>query len=298
MKEYMDLEKLDVARNRKGFIAALDQSGGSTPKALENYGVTKDMYGSDDEMFDLVHQMRTRILTSPSFTSEHILGSILFYKTMESKVNGKYTADYLWEDKNIISFLKVDKGLEDISDDVKLMKDIPDLEEQLQVARNRGIFGTKMRSVIYGANEEGIKKVVKQQFEFAKIICDNGLVPIIEPEVDINISDKEEAEDILKKTIIDELNNWNKDDLIMFKFTIPTKENLYLDLYDYESVVRIVALSGGYDTDKACLLLKKNDRMIASFSRALAQNLRYQQTDEEFDKELSDVVKKIYDASI
>lgn len=298
MKDYMDLEKLKVVKERKGFIAALDQSGGSTPKALENYGIKKDEYKNEDEMFDLVHKMRTRIITSPSFTSKHILGSILFYKTMESKVNGKYTADYLWEDKNIITFLKVDKGLANEEDNVKLMKPIPDLEEQLSVARQRHVFGTKMRSVILSANKEGIKKVVKQQFEFAKVICDNGLVPIIEPEVDINITDKESAEDILKETIVEELNNWNENDLIMFKFTIPTKENLYLDLYNYKCVVRVVALSGGYTTDLACKLLKKNDKMIASFSRALAQNIYAYQTDEEFDKALGDAIEKIYEASV
>ena len=298
MKDYMDLEKLDVAKNRKGFIAALDQSGGSTPKALENYGIMPDEYNGEEEMFDLVHKMRTRILTSPSFTSKHILGSILFYKTMESKVNGKFTADYLWEDKNIISFLKVDKGLADLEDNVKVMKEIPDLEEQLEEARNKHVFGTKMRSVIYGANRDGIEKVVKQQFEFAKVICDNGLVPIIEPEVDINISDKEEAEEILKEVIVEQLNNWNKDDLIMFKFTIPTKDNLYLDLYNFECVIRVVALSGGYTTDKACELLKKNKKMIASFSRALVQNIYSYQTDDEFDKVLLDSIKQIYDASV
>ena len=298
MKDNMDLEKLDVAKNRKRFIAALDQSGGSTPKALADYGIKPEEYNGEEEMFDIVHKMRTRILTSPSFTCEHILGSILFYKTMESKVNGKYTADYLWEDKNIVSFLKVDKGLAFEEDNVKVMKDIPDLEDQLSVARERHVFGTKMRSVILGANREGIQRVVKQQFEFAKIICDNGLVPIIEPEVDINIPDKKEAEDILKEVVVEQLNNWNKDDLIMFKFTIPTKDNLYLDLYNYECVVRIVALSGGYTTDKACELLKKNDKMIASFSRALAQNIYAYQTDEEFDKVLLDSIKQIYDASI
>lgn len=298
MKDYMDLKKLDVVKNRKGFIAALDQSGGSTPKALADYGIKPEEYNGEEEMFDIVHKMRTRILTSPSFTCEHILGSILFYKTMESKVNGKYTADYLWEDKNIVSFLKVDKGLAFEEDNVKVMKNIPDLEDQLSVARERHVFGTKMRSVILGANREGIQRVVKQQFEFAKIICDNGLVPIIEPEVDINIPDKKEAEDILKEVVVEQLNNWNKDDLIMFKFTIPTKDNLYLDLYNYECVVRIVALSGGYTTDKACELLKKNDKMIASFSRALAQNIYAYQTDEEFDKVLLDSIKQIYDASI
>lgn len=298
MKDYMDLEKLEVVKNRNGFIAALDQSGGSTPKSLEYYGIKPDEYSSEEEMFDLVHKMRTRIMTSPAFTSEYILGSILFYKTMESKVNDKFTADYLWDDKRIVSFLKVDKGLADEEDNVKLMKEIPDLEEQLAEARNKHIFGTKMRSVIYGANREGIRKVVKQQFEFAKVICDNGLVPIIEPEVDINIADKAEAESILKECVIEELNNWDKNDLIMFKFTIPTEDNLYLDLYNYECVVRVVALSGGYTKDKACELLKKNDKMIASFSRALAEKIFVYQTDDEFNNALLDSVKQIYDASI
>ncbi len=298
MKDYMDLEKLEVVKNRNGFIAALDQSGGSTPKSLEYYGIKPEEYSSEEEMFDLVHKMRTRIMTSPAFTSGYILGSILFYKTMESKVNDKFTADYLWEDKRIVSFLKVDKGLADEEDSVKLMKEIPDLEEQLAEARNKHIFGTKMRSVIYGANREGIRKVIKQQFEFAKIICDNGLVPIIEPEVDINITDKAEAESILKECVIDELNNWDKNDLIMFKFTIPTEDNLYLDFYNYECVVRVLALSGGYTKDKACELLKKNDKMIASFSRALAENIFVYQTDDEFNEALLNSVKQIYDASL
>lgn len=294
----MDKEKLNVVKERKGFIAALDQSGGSTAKTLEKYGISSDKYSNEDEMFELIHEMRKRVFTSPVFTSDKILGSILFYKTMNSKVNDKYTADYLWEDKKIVSFLKVDKGLCEEKNNVKLMKDIPDLVEQLTLAKERHVFGTKMRSVIYGANREGIKEIVKQQFEFAKIICDNGLVPIIEPEVDINIPDKEEAEDILKEEIVKVLNNWNKEDLIMFKFTIPTKANLYLDLYNYECVVRIVALSGGYETDKACKLLKQNTNMIASFSRALLQDLFEYQTEDEFNKELENAINKIYDASI
>ena len=217
---------------------------------------------------------------------------------MESKVDDKYTADYLWNDKYIVSFLKVDKGLQDENNNVKLMKEIPDLEDQLEVARERGIFGTKMRSVILGSNREGIKEIVKQQFEFAKVICDNGLVPIIEPEVDINIEDKKEAEAILKEEVKKVLDTWNKEDLIMFKFTIPTEANLYEDLYDYECVVRIVALSGGYDNNTACELLKKNNRMIASFSRALLENLNANQTEEEFDNELEKAINMIYNASI
>lgn len=295
---YMDQEKLNVVKNRNGFIAALDQSGGSTAKTLEKYGISSNQYNNEDEMFELIHEMRKRVFTSPVFTSEKILGSILFYKTMVSEVEGKSTSDYLWENKNIVSFLKVDKGLEDELDNVKLMKEIPDLEEQLKVARDNHVFGTKMRSVILGANREGIRKIVKQQFEFAKIICDNGLVPIIEPEVDININDKSEAEAILKEEIINVLKTWDNEDLIMFKFTIPSVANLYEDLYSWECVVRIVALSGGYETDKACYLLKENRRMIASFSRALLQNLSANQSDEEFNKELSNVIDLIYDASI
>ena len=298
MKEYMDLEKLRIVRERKGFIAALDQSGGSTAKTLEKYGISKEEYNGEEEMFNLIHEMRKRVFTSPVFTSEKILGTILFYKTMESQVNGKYTADYLWEDKNIVSFLKVDKGLEEEQDGVKLMKPIPDLEEQLSVARNRHIFGTKMRSVILEANREGIRKIVKQQFEFAKVICDNGLVPIIEPEVDIHIADKKEAEAILKEEIKAVLDKWNPEDLIMFKFTIPTEANLYAELYSYECLVRIVALSGGYDTDEACKLLSENQDMIASFSRALLQNLNAHQSEEEFNNELKKAIDEIYLASI
>ena len=242
--------------------------------------------------------MRKRVFTSKSFTSEHILGAILFEKTMLSKVGDEFTADYLWNEKKIVSFLKVDKGLAEEVNGVKLMKEIPNLAEELREANEKNVFGTKMRSVIYSANEEGIKAIVKQQFEFAKIICDAGLVPIIEPEVDINAPDKEKCEEILKAEIKKELDVWNKEDKIMFKFTIPTVANLYLDLYDYEAVVRIVALSGGYDIDKAVELLAKNNRMIASFSRALLQDLNVHQTQDEFDQKLHDVIVKIYDASI
>ncbi len=285
-------------KNKKGFIAALDQSGGSSSKTLKNYGIPEDQYNSEEEMFDLIHEMRKRVFTSKSFTNEHIIGAILFEKTMLSKVNDQFTADYLWNEKQIVSFLKVDKGLREQENGVKLMKDIPELAEELKEAREKNIFGTKMRSVIYEANEEGIKEIVKQQFEFAKIICDNDLVPIIEPEVDINSPEKVKCEEILKEEIKKQLANWNKDDKIMFKFTIPTVENHYLDLYDYECVVRIVALSGGYDIDKAVELLAKNNRMIASFSRALLQDLNVNQTQEEFDQKLNDVIVKIYNASI
>lgn len=294
----MDNKKLEVVKTRTGFIAALDQSGGSSAKTLEKYGIKKDEYQTEEEMFDLIHQMRTRVITSDVFNDKHILGTILFYKTMMGKIEGEYSADYLWNKKNIVSFLKVDKGLEEEENGVKLMKQIPDLEKQLDEANVKHVFGTKMRSVIYEANEKGIEDIVNQQFEFAKVICNKGLVPIIEPEVDINSKDKEKCEEILHEKIKEKLNNWKLEDKIMFKFTIPTKANLYEDLYNYEAVIRVVALSGGYDIDKACELLSKNNKMIASFSRALLENLNVNQTKEEFDRELDNAITKIYNASI
>ena len=294
----MDNKKLEVVKTRTGFIAALDQSGGSSAKTLEKYGIKKDEYQTEEEMFDLIHQMRTRVITSDVFNDNHILGTILFYKTMMGKIEGEYSADYLWNKKNIVSFLKVDKGLEEEENGVKLMKTIPDLENQLDEANEKHVFGTKMRSVIYEANEKGIEDIVNQQFEFAKVICNKGLVPIIEPEVDINSKDKEKCEEILHKKIKEKLNNWDLKYKIMFKFTIPTKANLYEDLYNYEAVIRVVALSGGYDIDKACELLSKNNKMIASFSRALLENLNVNQTKEEFDRELDNAITKIYNASI
>lgn len=294
----MDTLKLEIAKSRKGFVAALDQSGGSSSKTLALYGIGEDKYNSEEEMFDLIHEMRKRVITSKEFTSEHILGTILFEKTMNSKIEDKYTADYLWENKNIISFLKVDKGLKEQENGVKLMKDIPGLVDTLKIAKEKNIFGTKMRSVIYEANREGIKQIVNQQFEFAKIICENDLVPIIEPEVDINSKDKELCEEILKEEIIMHLLNWNPEYKIMFKFTIPTIPNYYFDLNNYDFVVRIVALSGGYTNDVACSLLALNNKMIASFSRALLEGLNVNQTEEEFDNKLRDSISKIYEASI
>ena len=294
----MNNEMYEIIKNGKGFIAALDQSGGSSSKTLKAYGIEESEYNSEEEMFNLIHEMRKRVFTSKSFTSEHILGAILFERTMLSKVNGEFTADYLWNEKHIVSFLKVDKGLQEQKNGVKLMKEIPNLSEQLEEAKATNVFGTKMRSVIYEPNEEGIKEIVKQQFDFAKIICEAGLVPIIEPEVDINSPEKEKCEEILKREVKNQLENWNQDYKIMFKFTIPTIENHYLDLYNYECVVRIVALSGGYDIEKATELLSKNQKMIASFSRALLQDLNVHQTQEEFDQKLNDVIVKIYNASI
>ena len=294
----MNEKMYEIMRDGRGFIAALDQSGGSSAKTLKNYGIDESEYSSEEEMFNLIHEMRKRVMTSKVFTNEHILGTILFEKTMMSEVNGKFTADYLWDEKGIVSFLKVDKGLAEETNGVKLMKEIPNLAEELQEAREKNVFGTKMRSVIYEANEEGIKAVVAQQFEFAKIICDAGLVPIIEPEVDIHAPEKEKCEEILKAEVKAQLDKWNQNDKIMFKFTIPTVANHYLDLYDYECVVRIVALSGGYDIEEAVTLLAQNNKMIASFSRALLQNLNVHQTQEEFDEKLNDVIVKIYNASI
>ena len=294
----MNHEMYEIMKDGRGFIAALDQSGGSSSKTLKAYGIPETEYNSEEEMFNLIHEMRKRVLTSKSFTNEHIIGAILFEKTMMSKVNDEFTADYLWNQKHIVSFLKVDKGLQEENNGVKLMKPIPELAEELREANEKHVFGTKMRSVIYEANREGIAEIVKQQFEFAKIICDAGLVPIIEPEVDINSAEKEKCEEILKEEIKKQLETWNKEDKIMFKFTIPTVPNHYLDLYDYECVVRIVALSGGYDVDKAVELLAQNNRMIASFSRALLQDLNAHQSQEEFDQKLNDVIVKIYNASI
>ena len=294
----MNNEMYEIMKNKKGFIAALDQSGGSSSKTLKNYGIPESEYNTEEEMFDLIHEMRKRVFTSKAFTNERIIGAILFERTMLSKVNDQYTADYLWNEKKIVSFLKVDKGLSEQENGVKLMKEIPELQKELQEANEKNVFGTKMRSVIYAANEEGIKAIVKQQFDFAKIICDAGLVPIIEPEVDIHAPEKEKCEEILKAEIKNRLATWNEEDKIMFKFTIPTVVNHYLDLYDYACVVRIVALSGGYDIEEAVELLSKNNRMIASFSRALLQDLNAHQTQEEFDQKLHDVIVKIYEASI
>lgn len=294
----MNHEMYEIMKDGRGFIAALDQSGGSSSKTLKAYGIPETEYNTEEEMFNLIHEMRKRVFTSKSFTNEHIIGAILFEKTMMSKVNDEFTADYLWNQKHIVSFLKVDKGLQEENNGVKLMKPIPELAEELREANEKNVFGTKMRSVIYEANREGIAEIVKQQFEFAKIICDAGLVPIIEPEVDINSAEKEKCEEILKEEIKKQLETWNKEDKIMFKFTIPTVANHYLDLYDYECVVRIVALSGGYDVDKAVELLAQNNRMIASFSRALLQDLNAHQSQEEFDQKLNDVIVKIYNASI
>src|SRR5690625_569475 len=255
----MNQTQFEKIKNGKGFVAALDQSGGSTPKALALYGVKEDAYSNEDEMFDLVHEMRTRIITSPAFDSDKILGAILFEQTMDSKIEGMCTADYLAEKKGIVPFLKVDKGLADESGGVQLMKPIHDLDETLKRANERHIFGTKMRSVIKQANPEGIKEVVEQQFEIGRQILAAGLVPIIEPEVDINSPEKEKIEEALKTELLGHINSLNDDEDVMLKLTIPSEANLYKELIDHPRVIRVVALSGGYSTEAANEKLKEND---------------------------------------
>jgi len=291
------MEKLDIMKNRKGFIAALDQSGGSSAKTLKLYGINDDEYSGEEEMFDLIHEMRTRVMKSKEFTSEKIVGVILFEQTMNRKIDDMYTSDYLWS-KNILSFLKVDKGLKDIDNGVQLMKDIPNLEDTLDLAIERGIFGTKMRSVIKECNEDGIKAVVEQQFEIAKVIASKGLVPIIEPEVDINAVDKEKCEEVLRKYVMEELNKLDEDTKVMFKFTIPSVDNYYEEVMNDKHVVKVVALSGGYERVDACERLSRNKGMIASFSRALLEGLNVNDSDEEFDKKLAKSIDMIYKASI
>lgn len=294
----MNSKQVEKMRNDKGFIAALDQSGGSTPKALLGYGVTEDKYKNDEEMFDRVHQMRTRIMTSPSFNSEHILAAILFEQTMDSKIEGMWTSDYLLEKKDILPILKVDIGLDDLNDGVQLMKPMTELDSLLDRAVEKNIFGTKMRSVIKEANRKGIEKVVDQQFKYGKQIIKKGLVPILEPEVDINSKDKAKSESIMKEEIIKHLDKLSKDEFVMLKLSIPTQDGLYSDLINHPQVVRVVALSGGYSREKSVELLEKNPGLIASFSRALLSDIRVDQTEKEFEDILSKSVKEIYDASI
>lgn len=294
--ESMDNVKLSRMRNDQGFIAALDQSGGSTPKALRQYGVMETDYHNETEMFDKVHEMRTRIITSPAFNSNKILGAILFEQTMDRMIYDKYTADYLWNVKGILPFLKVDKGLADEVDGVQLMKPIPELETLLTHAVERNIFGTKMRSVIKKASADGIERIVAQQFEVAKIIASYGLVPIIEPEVDITIEDKAEAEVLLKGALLRHLALLD-DEQVMFKLSIPSVDNFYESLMKDKHVVRVVALSGGYSQEEANRRLARNHGLIASFSRALVEGISVQLTDEEFDKKLQTSIDAIAKAS-
>lgn len=290
-------EQIARMRSDKGFIAALDQSGGSTPKALQLYGISEDQFTDEEEMFNLMHDMRTRIITSSCFSEAHIIGAILFEQTMERHVSGIPTAEFLWNTKKIVPFLKIDKGLKDPKDGVRLMKDIPNLHETLKKALDYGIFGTKMRSVIDEDNVVGIEKIVDQQFEIGKITLDAGLTPIIEPEVTINISQKLKAEKNLKQSLIKNLNKLAPKQKILLKLTLPEKENLYQDLVKHPNVLRVVALSGGYSLEEANKRLRENYGVVASFSRALTQSLFVHQNIDEFNSALEQTISAIADAS-
>ncbi len=292
----MNTEQLEKARSGAGFIAALDQSGGSTPKALKLYGISEDAYSNDEEMFNLVHEMRTRIITSPAFDGDRIMGAILFEDTMDRAIDGRPTVDYLWKVKRVVPFLKVDKGLAEEKDGAQVMKPIPGLADLLSRARDNGVFGTKMRSVIKlpGA---GLDAVVTQQFEIGRQILAAGLVPIIEPEVDIHSARKAEAEDQLKARLLEGVNRLGDDQNVMLKLTLPDTDNLYRELVDHPKVVRVVALSGGYSRDEACEKLSRNNGVIASFSRALTEGLTAQQSDDEFNATLDSAIAEIAKAS-
>jgi fructose-bisphosphate aldolase class I len=280
-----------------GFLAALDQSGGSTPKALKLYGVPETAYSGEEAMYVKVHEMRTRIITSPAFNGDRILGAILFEDTMNRQVRGKGTAQYLWEEKRVVPLLKIDKGLANEADGVQVMKDMPDLDSLLERARSNGVFGTKMRSVIKQASRAGIEKVVEQQFQVGLRIVESGLVPIIEPEVDIGCPDKAEAERLLEAAIIARLDELDEDQHVMLKLTLPEVDDFYSRLVDHPNVVRVVALSGGYSRLKANARLARNEGVIASFSRALTEGLSAQQSAAEFDEALDDAIQSIFEAS-
>jgi len=294
----MNNEMLQQMRSGKGFIAALDQSGGSTPKALKLYGLDESSYSNESEMFDRMHEMRSRLIKSPSFNGNRVIGAILFEMTMERTIDGLGSAEYLWQKKKVVPFLKVDNGLADESNDVQLMKPIPELQARIAAANKHGVFGTKMRSVINNANPAGVDAVVKQQFEIGKEIIAGGLVPIIEPEVNIKSPQKAEAEALLKKLLIEYANALSPDQNIMLKLSLPTVPNLYKELVDHPRVVRVVALSGGYSRDDANKYLAQNTGVIASFSRALAEGLTAQQSDADFDRALDAAIQSIYEASI
>ena len=289
---------LDKISESNGFIAALDQSGGSTPKALRLYGITESEYSKDEEMYEKVHQMRSRIITSKSFMGDRILGAILFEKTMNGKISGMDTANYLWSKKHIVPFLKIDKGLDEVTDGVQLMKPNPGLEDLLDQAVNKDIFGTKMRSVIKDDNEKGVALVVEQQFEVAKIIIQKNLVPIIEPEVDIHCENKSEAEQMLFENLKNQIEQLTSEQKILLKLTIPDEANLYAPFVNHPNVIRVFALSGGYSRDDSNRLLSLNNGMLASFSRALTEGLSVQQSDDEFNSKLDASIESIYQASI
>jgi fructose-bisphosphate aldolase class I len=291
-------EQLEKIRSEPGFIAALDQSGGSTPKALANYGIGAEAFGNDDEMYELVHAMRCRIMTSPAFHGNRIMGAILFENTMDRDVEGQSTADYLWQVKRVVPFLKVDKGLADEHDGVQLMKPMPDLEALLGRARDKNIFGTKMRSVIKSANADGVNAVVSQQFEVGRQIIAAGLVPIIEPEVDINSPQKADCEDLLKVALMANLDQLGEGQLVMLKLTLPEQNDFYASCIAHPNVLKVVALSGGYSRDEANQRLAAQHGMVASFSRALSEGLSAQQSDAEFNQVLDASIESIFQASI
>lgn len=294
----MNAEQFQKMKDGQGFIAALDQSGGSTPKALKLYGVDESAYSNESEMFDRIHEMRSRIITSPVFTGERILGAILFEMTMDRQIEGKGAAEYLWEEKNIVPFVKVDKGLAGEVDGAQVMKPMPDLDALLTRASAHGIFGTKMRSVIKLANESGVNAVVDQQFEVGRQILGAGLVPIIEPEVDIHSPQKAAAEGLLKAAILAALGRLDGDQQVMLKVTLPEQDDFYSDLVEHPKALRVVALSGGYTLEDANARLARNHGVVASFSRALTAGLSAQQTQAEFDAALDAAIGGIYEASI
>jgi len=294
----MNQEMLSQMKSGKGFIAALDQSGGSTPKALKLYGLDETSYSNESEMFDRIHEMRTRLITSPAFNGERVIGAILFEMTMDRSVEGLGSAEYLWQQKHVVPFLKVDNGLSDEVDGVQLMKPIPQLGARIESANRHGVFGTKMRSVINLANSSGIRSIVAQQFEFGKEIIAGGLVPIIEPEVNIKSAEKRESEVILKQELLEFVASLSADQNIMLKLSLPTEADLYKELVVHPRVVRVVALSGGYSRDEANALLSKNHGVIASFSRALTEGLTAQQSDSEFNAALDRTIQSIYEASL
>ena len=291
-------EQMQKMKNQPGFVAALDQSGGSTPHALALYGIKDHSWNDDDEMFELVHQMRTRVITSPSFTGKRILGAILFEDTMDREIEGQPTADYLWNVKRVVPFLKVDKGLQPEKDGVQMLKPMPELAALLDKAKTKHIFGTKMRSVIKHANPAGIKNVVQQQFEVGGRIIDAGLVPIIEPEVDIHCPEKARAEVLLKGAILEKLSGLPAGQQVVLKITLPEQDDFYAEFVRHSKVVRVVALSGGYTQEEADARLRKNHGVVASFSRALVEGLSVLQTDAQFNAMLDDSIQRIYEASI
>ncbi|WP_160031650.1 fructose bisphosphate aldolase [Paenibacillus sp. An7] len=294
----MNQKQRERMESGRGFIAALDQSGGSTPKALLQYGVKETEYSNEEEMYTLVHEMRTRIIKSSAFSSDYILGAILFENTMDRKIDGKFTGEYLWEEKGIVPFLKIDKGLAEEKNGVQLMKPMPELDRLLDRANEKGIFGTKMRSVIKEANKEAIKEVVAQQFEVAKQILAKGLMPIIEPEVDIYSEDKQKSEEILRDELRKHLSTLDENVKVMLKLSLPSEDNYYKELANHPHVLRVVALSGGYEREEANEKLARNHGVIASFSRALAESLVADQTDQDFNKLLTSSVETIYKASL